>query len=152
MLIGRIDGLGEAGEYEVNWSGAVSDDAIKTVEASLGVRLPESYKAFARLVGGDGLDIFPISTIASGDDGDLGTLYNHTLYYREPWVPRALPKELVVIQRDIDDNEPFCFDTSKWNDGECPVVLYYLQSGHIDSIAVDFLTFYETYLKPSFDS
>jgi len=151
LLIGRIDDLAATDDYQVNWTGGVTDDAIADVEKRLDVRLPESYKAFARLVGGEGIEIFPISSIATGDNAP-GTLVDHTLHYREPWVRHPLPKHLVVIQRDFDDNEPLCLDTSTWTAGECPVVLYYLDSGTCDPIAVDFLTFYEVYMQPNFDN
>jgi hypothetical protein len=57
-----------------------------------------------------------------------------------------------VVQRDANDNEPFCFDTSRWSGEECPVVLYYLHSGRTERVAADFLTFYERYLAPRFEA
>ncbi|HVS35557.1 MAG TPA: SMI1/KNR4 family protein [Gemmataceae bacterium] len=64
---------------------------------------------------------------------------------------RPLPAHLVVVQRDAEDNEPFCLDTSKWSDEECPVVLYYLNSDRTERIAPDFLAFYERCLAPCFE-
>lgn len=65
-----------------------------------------------------------------------------------------MPPHLVVVQRDHDDNEPFCLDTSRVVAGENPVVLFYpgSRSRHIDRIAPSFIDFYEDYLAPHLDS
>ena len=151
LLIGRIDDLAATDDYQVNWTGGVTDDAIADVEKRLDVRLPESYKAFARLVGGEGIEIFPITSFVFGVFV-FGFFVVFFLFFCVLWVWHPLPKHLVEIQRDFDDNEPLCLDTSTWTAGECPVVLYYLDSGTCDPIAVDFLTFYEVYMQPNFDN
>ncbi len=151
-LVARIDA--KLAADGVAWSGPASAEAITGVESALGVRIPASYRTFLRLTGGGGVESFPISSVNSADPlaVQYGTVYGDTLHYREPWVPRPLPAHLVVVQRDADDNEPFCLDTSKWAGEECPVVLYYLNSGRAERIAPDFLAFYERYLAPRFEA
>lgn len=151
LLVARIDA--ELAADGIAWSGPASEQAVAAVENTLGVRFPASFRTFLRLTGGGGVESFPISSVDSDPLAiQYGTVYADTLHYREPWVPKPLPGHLVVVQRDADDNEPFCLDTSKWSGEECPIVLYYLNSGKFERIAPDFLTFYEQYLEPRFES
>jgi hypothetical protein len=151
-LVARIDA--ELAADGVEWAGPASAETIVRVESTLGVRFPASFRTLLLLKGGGGVESFPISSVDSSDPVAIqyGTVYGDTLHYREPWVPRPLPAHLVVVQRDADDNEPFCLDTSKWSGEECPVVLYYLNTGHVERIAPDFLAFYERYLAPRFEA
>ena len=147
-LVARIDtGLSADG---IAWAGPASTEVISRVESALGVRFPNSFRTFLLLTGGGGVERFAISSIRSDDPLaiEYGTVYGDTLHYREPWVPKPLPGHLVVIQRDADDNEPFCLDTARWTGQECPVVLYYPNTGRTERIAPDFLAFYERYLEP----
>lgn len=152
-LVERINGVLGTDADSVSWQGPASEEAIDQVENALGVRLPNSFRTFLRLTGGGGFDCLSISSVPNEDPvtSSYGSVYGDTLHYREEWVPRPLPAHLVVIQRDADDNEPFCLDTSRLRDGECPVVLYYLNSGKAERVAPDFLSFYESYLQPHFD-
>lgn len=151
-LIVRIDEELAAGG--VRWAGPATPDAIALVESTLGVRFPMSFRMFLSQTGGGGVKGLPISSI--GDVGpprvQHGTVYGDTLYYRESWVSRPLPPQLVVVQRCANDNEPFCLDTSTWAGEECPVVLYNYRSGHVEQIAPNFLAFYERYLAPYFEA
>jgi SMI1-KNR4 cell-wall len=133
-LIARIDA--ELTADEVAWAGPASAEAIARIESALGVRFPASFRTLLLLTGGGGVKSFPISSIDSADPVAVqyGTVYGDTLHIREPWWS-PLPSHMAVVQRDADDNEPFCLDTSNWSGEECPVVLYYLNSGRAEQIS-----------------
>lgn len=150
-LIARIDRLAlvPEGEHSVDWAGASSEAALTALEQALGVHIRGSFRAFILKTGGGGLDSLCISTVpAHGPLGGLGTVHGDTLHYRTGWAA-DLPRHLVVVQRSQDDNEPFCLDTSRVQDGENPVVLFYHQStGRVEPIADSFIAFLEDYLEP----
>jgi len=102
---------------------------IEHVENLLGVRFPPSYKAFLLEHGalfssvGAISGVFPQSPLAA----NAGTVLGDTLYYREHF---QLLADFVVIERDFDDNDPWCLDLSAASsNGECPVVCYGLKGG-----------------------
>lgn len=155
-LIARLHALAQRDEdIDISWVGPGTEQAIAAVEQALGVRIVGTFRDFILRTGGGGLDLFPISAIPA--DAPLGggyhTVHGDTLYWRHDAGGTPLPPQLVVIQRDPDDNEPFCLDTSRVVDGENPVVLFYPNSpnGHLDRIAPGFLDFYEAYLAPHWE-
>jgi hypothetical protein len=149
-VIARVSQLPKVDdELEVEWVGPSSPEAIQQVENILGVHIQGGYRAFVLAVGGGGLRQFYISPIPQDRPADGAC--SDTLDYRQH-SHRPMPHHLVVIQRDADDNEPLCLDTSRIINGENPVVLYYHQStGYIESIADSFFEFYLNYLEPYFD-
>ena len=151
-LIARLHVLAQHDEdAEVRWSGASNGLAIAAVEQALGVHIAGSFRDFILRTGGGGLDSFSISSIPADEPlGGPGTVYGDTLYWRQHAGGQPLPLHFVVVQRDADDNEPFCLDTSRVVNGENPVVLFYpsSRSGHVDHIAPSFIDFYEDYLAP----
>lgn len=154
-LIARLHALAQRDEdIDISWAGRGTEQALTAVEQALGVRIAGSFRDFILRTGGGGLDLFPISAIpADAPLGGYHTVYGDTLYWRHDAGGTPLPQHLVVIQRDLDDNEPFCLDTSRVVNGENPVVLFYpgSRSGHVDRIAPAFLDFYEAYLAPHFE-
>jgi SMI1-KNR4 cell-wall len=151
-LVNRINALNDE-EEPVFWIGPTNDAEIELVEEELGVRFPASFREFLRMTGGGGLESLCISGIPSDAPFQgFGTVFCDTTHYREEWVPFPLPNHLVVVERCPDDNEPFCLDTSRFDGDECPVVLYYLNSGKAEFIANNFLEFYERYLEPYFEN
>lgn len=139
------------GEFSVEWGGASTEDAIATVEGALGVKIRGTYRDFLLATGGGGLDALYISPIAAKKPLAAGCYFD-TLHYREGWCPHKLPSHLVVVQRDSDDNEPVCLDTSSEVDGENPVVLFYHQStGHSERLASSFIDYYRAFLEPYFE-
>lgn len=150
-LVVRINSILSTFE-DVVWDGPASTGSIRSVESALGVQFPVSFKILLLMTGGGGVESFPISSIPPDNPlaDNVGAIYGDTVHYRKSWVPQPLPSHLVVIQRDANDNEPFCLDTSEWVGSECPVVLYYYSTGKIEKIAPNFLTFYENYLEPLF--
>lgn len=136
---------------DVSWVGASDSEAIQILENALAVNITGSFKDFILQTGGGGLEDLYISSISK--DAPLNGCYDDTMYYRQDWCPHKLPDHLIVIQRDFDDNEPMCLDTSVVVDGENPVVLYYYQStGYIEKIADSFSAYYQEFLSPYFDA
>lgn len=141
-------------DVEVAWAGASTEQALAALEHALGARIAGSFRDFILHTGG-GLDLFRISTVPADDPlAGPGSVHGDTLHWRHDGGGVPLPPHLVVVQRDQDDNEPFCLDTSRVVLGENPVVLFYpgSRSGHVDRIAPSFIDFYEDYLAPYFDS
>ena len=149
-LISKINKLPELDElFTVEWQGSSTEAAISIVENALGVKIRGSYRDFILATGGGGLDLLYISPISA--DEPLVGCYSDTLHYRDHWVLHKLPQHLVVIQRDRDDNEPVCLDTSRDVNGDNPVVLFYPNSGHIERMAENFIDYYQDFLSPYFD-
>ena len=151
QLLAQIDALPKRDETcSVAWAGSSTHAAIQAVEEALGVKIRGSFRDLILATGGGGLDSLYISPIPKDDP--LSGCYADTMHYREDWCPHKLPPHLVVIQRDWDDNEPVCLDTSIVQDGENPVVLAYYQStGEIEKIADSFLDYYREWLAPYLD-
>lgn len=138
-------------DVSVNWAGASTEEAVATVEQTLGIRIQGTFREFTLATGGGGLDKFYISTIPA-DDPLSGGCYQDTLRYREDWCPVKLPPHLLVVERRPGDNEPFCLDTSREIGGENPVVLFhYGSTGHAEDVADSFVEFYQEYLEPWFE-
>jgi hypothetical protein len=154
-LIDRLNMLALAStEADVAWEGPCPPDTIAAVEDALGVQIVGSFRDFLLKTGGGGLDMFSISAVPTAQPlGGLGTVHGDTLHYRQNFWASPLPPHLLVIQRDQDDNEPFCLDTSRTVAGENPVVLFYpsTRNGHTDRIAASFIDFLEEYLAPYFE-
>lgn len=153
-FLNKMDTAFEEAGQELYWTGPCSKKLVDKAERILGVPLPNTYREFLSIKGSCGIEGFSISGINPEyplDDGGL-IVQTDSEHYREEWVPGPLPQHLLVIQRDEDDNEPFCLDTSRMKRGECPVVLYYHNNdrGHIDEIAPDFFSFYEKYASAYF--
>jgi hypothetical protein len=152
-LIAKVNQLPDLLDmFDVTWWQPCTPEAIAAVEAALGVRITGGFRDFLLRVGGGGLESLRISGIdpAAPLAPGFGGVYADTRHYRES-SKRPLPAHLIVIERDEDDNEPFCLDTSRVIDGENPVVLFYHQStGAIEPIAPGFTAFYAQYLEPDF--
>jgi hypothetical protein len=137
-------------DLSVVWAGASTEQAIGAVELALGLKIRGTFRDFLLATGGGGLDELYISPIPATQPQASGC-YVDTLYYREDWRTHPLPPYLLVIQRDRDDNEPVCLDTSQEIDGENPVVLFYHQStGRSEKLANSFIEYYQRFLEPYF--
>lgn len=145
-IVQKIESL----PYAVTWNGPAIDSQIESVETALSCKFPSSYREFLRLTGGGGIESLWISGIEPDDalSESFGSVYGDTNLYREEW---NLPPHLIIIQRDQYENEPFCLDTSNYKGDECPVVLYYVNSGNSKNISNNFALFYTKYLAPYFE-
>ena len=146
-LIRKIESLPE----EISWYGPATDAEINEVESALNCKFPVSFREFLRLTGGGGLESLWISGLEPNNplSESFGSIYGDTTLYRNEW---NLPPHLVIVQRDQDENEPFCINVSETKSNECPVVLYYFNSGKTENIASNFISFYEMYLEPYFEA
>ena len=102
------------------FSGGVSDALIDKFSKKLGVQLPGSYKGFLKEFGAGGWGLFDVMGI-EGDD--FSSMVIETLKYRN--LINISPMFVVISYRRTDDYEFLtCLDTSRMNNGECPVVKY----------------------------
>ena len=147
-IISRVNQLPKVDQdCSVGWVGPSTENAIACVEEALGVKIRGTYRDFILATGGGGLKDLYISPIPA--ENPLSGCYSDTLRYRENWCRHKLPPHLIVIQRDLDDNEPVCLDTSVEVDGENPVILFYYQStGYIEKMADSFIEYYQEFLEP----
>ena len=93
--------------------GSVPESEIENAMKSLSVTFPESYKAFLTDFGGGDAGGEIIFGITNNEEEDvvIATQMEHE---------QGLPKNLVVI--GFWNDTLVCLDTSKMNNGECPVV------------------------------
>ncbi len=128
-------------------AGPQTEAAIATLEQTLSIILPPSYRSFLARFGGAAIDDSIVSGIIDSMplEHQCGWLYGDTLRFQEDW---DLPANLLVIQPDED--APYCLDTSKPNqNGEHPVVCYELHSKHVRQIAENFeIWLVEWFLRP----
>ena len=145
-IVQKVESLPE----DITWNGPATDSRIESVETALSCKFPSTYREFLRLTGGGGLESLWISGIEADDvlSESFGSVYGDTILYREEW---RLPPHLIIIQRDQDENEPFCLDTSNFEGDECPVVLYYSNTGKAEKVSDNFALFYSKYLEPYFE-
>lgn len=102
-------------EDELDFTGGVDENKIKSIEVGLQIELPNSYKWFLRTYGKGGVlgvDILGFGKIVPP------SVTSQTEIYRKS----GLPLEYVVIENC--DEFLYCLDTSKMRDGECPVVFW----------------------------
>ncbi|SMO63794.1 SMI1/KNR4 family protein [Melghirimyces algeriensis] len=96
-----------------DFTGSVDETRIEQIENMLEVTLPEDYKWFVRNFGHGGIAGIEILGVAKSE---IPTCVRYTQKYRE----YGLPHSFVVIE---NCNEwIYCLDTSKMNNGECPVI------------------------------
>lgn len=137
----------------VNWLGPCPIRRIDGLQRALGVRLPQSYREFLRLVGGGGYEYLYITGVrpdeAINDGSSIGRIASSL---RQDSMPNPLPARFVPIQYDSSTMTPFCLDTSRLKRFECPVVACDLVTGKSEDVARDFISFYEEYMEPWFDN
>ncbi len=137
----------EAAGHKFEFFGPQDDDKIDELEASLGVALPPSFRAFLRRYGGGGITGEWISGIYKGQPllRQAGTVYGDTLRFREQC---KLPPHLVVIYSQ-DDEVVWCLDTAKRRqDGENPIVSFDVDARSLPlPVADSFGGFFTDYLE-----
>ena len=118
--------------------GSVLESKIENAMKSLSVTFPESYKTFLSDFGGGdagGEIIFGI-TNNEEDDVVIATQMERS---------QGLPKNLVII--GFSNDTLVCLDTSKMNNGECPVVEVNYDYSNIEVVADTFGKFLYEYLE-----
>ncbi|MFB0844492.1 SMI1/KNR4 family protein [Paenibacillus oleatilyticus] len=112
--------------------GALDDAKIINIEDRLNVKFPDSYKWFLREYGTGGVigvEIF------GGGLRDIPTCVRETV----DWRGYGLPEEFVVIENF--GAGVYCLDTSRIENGECPVVDWEQGEGVATQEYDDFLSF-----------
>lgn len=94
--------------------GKADEKRILEIEGLLEVKLPNSYKWFLKEYGHGGINGFDI--LGNGL-APLPSCVRATLNWRK----HGLPKNFVVLE-DTETDWMYCIDTSKMENGECPVV------------------------------
>ncbi|MED4567969.1 SMI1/KNR4 family protein [Brevibacillus agri] len=112
--------------------GALSDTKISNIEEKLNVKLPDSYKWFLREYGTGG--VIGVE-ILGGGLRDIPTCVTETV----DWRGYGLPEEFVVIENF--GAGVYCLDTSRIENGECPVVDWEQGEGVGTQEYNDFLSF-----------
>lgn len=93
--------------------GGISENEIENAMKTLSVVFPESYKAFLSDFGGGDAGGEIIFGITNNEEDDVVIV---TQMERS----QGLPKNLIII--GFSNDTLVCLDTSKMNNGECPVV------------------------------
>ncbi len=123
-------------------SGPKADDDVVTLERTLGITLPPSYRSFILRFGA----ICRADAIISGiwrGDSLLGSADTVTELFRRQ---HRLPARFIVIQPD--DEAPYCLDSGRLqSDGEYPVVCYELQHDCVSDISRSFGDFILDWLR-----
>lgn len=126
-------GLEAGGQDPEGLEGPATPDQIAAAEAALGVRLPPSFRAFLRVHNGGGVYDTSLYGVAAEDGFDLVRL---NLRAREDEVPDHLVAFAATISGEV-----FCFDTSRGEDGEAPVMVIDAEEGKLIAVADHFLSF-----------
>ncbi|ODS37091.1 MAG: hypothetical protein A7316_02185 [Candidatus Altiarchaeales archaeon WOR_SM1_86-2] len=100
-------------------------EEIKEAEKILGVKLPESYKRFLQDFNGGGIGHFVICGIGEDHPDYQGmNIVKLTLELRNDYRPNYyIPNNLIPFY-DYGNGDYDCFDTNKFEEGECPVVVW----------------------------
>lgn len=123
---------------DAGFVGGISENEIENAMKTLSVVFPESYKAFLSDFGGGdagGEIIFGI-TNNEEDDVVIATQMERS---------QGLPKNLIII--GFSNDTLVCLDTSKMNNGECPVVEVNDDYSEIEVVADTFGEFLYEYLN-----
>lgn len=100
--------------------GATSEE-IATAESSLRVAFPKSYRSFLETVGWGRFAHEEIYGL--GSDAPISLqLVRNTVAERSAMTPQ-MPHHLIPVMNDGAGNH-YCLDTSKFREGECPMVFW----------------------------
>lgn len=133
-LIARFSEIGE--EW---WSpGPAREADLRAVEMTLGVKLPEQYRAFLLEYGGGGVPpYFQLCEIKRGKPlaKGLGLVYGQTIYNREEY---GLLERYVVIEHSEATPSCWCLDLEG---KDAPVTYHALPKGRVLKYAPGFLAY-----------
>lgn len=124
-----------------------TDEEITAVEQQLGHTLPDSYKRFQKEFGNfDGAfpDVYHACTPAEGMQNIVGINFSE----RSDYFPK-MPAHLIAFS-DNSGGDSYCFDTTQFKSGECPVVFWDHEDNEEQTpevIATDFIAWLEEELN-----
>lgn len=119
-------------EFHAKLSVGVKGETIHYVEKRLDVILPDSYKRFLASYGNGG--IYGID-ILGAEAGKVPRVVKMTEFYRF----HGMPRELIVIIDDL--RYQICLQTSRFHDGECPVVKWGSKDDNIEFVEESFVVY-----------
>lgn len=123
--------LEKAGQDADSLEGPAPNDQVAAAEAALGVTLPASYKAFLLAHNGGGVYDTSLYGVGGEEGFDLVRLNQRA---REDDVPEHLVAFAATISGDL-----FCFDTSRDEAGDAPVLVIDADEGKLLPVAASFL-------------
>ena len=115
-MFDRIDAL-----VKKQCGSGATDREIADAERALGVRFPQSYKAFLSRFGH--AQIYYDTLYGLGPDVPEGYGLVRSTFSERYEAQPLIPQHLVPIMNDGAGNN-YCLDTSKLHGGECPVVFW----------------------------
>jgi hypothetical protein len=118
--------------------GGISENEIENAIKTLSVVFPESYKAFLSDFGGGDAGGEIIFGITNNEEDDI-------VIATQMERSQGLPKNLIII--GFSNDTLVCLDTSKMNNGECPVVEVNDDYSEIEVVADTFGKFLYEYLN-----
>lgn len=132
------------------FTGGVTEDIINSAMETLGVDFPESYKAFLADFGsGDagGEIIFGLTNNRDGSTEDYGEEDTQDVVEITQMEHKyKMPGCMVVINYCYSNSSLYCLDTSKMENGECPVVRVPEDYKNIETEAESFGRFFYNYV------
>ena len=138
------------------FEGGVTEDIINNAMETLGVVFPESYKAFLSDFGGGdagGEIIFGLRNNKNETEAeyegqeDIKDVVQVTQMEHR----YKMPKHMVVINYTVSNNSLYCLDTSKMENGECPVVEVPEDYKNIKIVSESFGKFFYDYVMECLD-
>lgn len=118
--------------------GGISENEIENAMKTLSAAFPESYKAFLSDFGGGDAGGEIIFGITNNEEEDV-------VIATQMERSQGLPKNLIII--GFSNDTLVCLDTSKMNNGECPVVEVNDDYSEIEVVADTFGKFLYEYLN-----
>lgn len=130
------------------WTGSVSTEMIDKLCKDLNVSLSQSYIAFLERFGEGGISGDYIYGI---DDDGYSSVGNMTKKFRED---KNIPLKWVVLEERGSSWERYlvCLDTSRMQDGECPIIKYDLDDETVEDLFDNFYELFNHNLQVSFDT
>lgn len=124
-------------KYRSLWAEGITNEMIQKLSSDLGVELPKSYIKFLKEYGEGGITFY----IFGIEDESYSSAYEETILLREE---KNIDKSWIVIQHIRSNWEEYliCLDTSRMENGECPVIKYDLEDEEAEDFKENFYEFF----------
>lgn len=124
-------------KYRSLWSKGITDELVQKLSSDLEVKLPKSYIEFLKTYGDGGINFY----ILGIEDENYSGAYKKTIIFRQQ---KNIDRSWVVIQYRRSNWEEYliCLDTSRMENGECPVIKYDLEDEEAEDFKENFYEFF----------